>query len=298
MTALWDEPLSAHTTFRIGGPADAFVMPAGPGDLAALLRLLADADVPAAVVGGGANLLAGDLGFRGTVVCTGRLRELRPRDDGTLFAGAGLPVVDLVRAALDRGLSGLEFAAGLPGSVGGAAYMNARCYDREMADALVEVEYLDAAIGLMGTELVDRGEWEYKRTPFMPGGRLAGRVVTGARFRLEPGTRTIMASRMRDLEADRAAKGHFDHPCAGSLFKNDRRFGRPTGRILDELGFRGRRVGDAMVSPKHANIFVNAGRATASDMMRLIDEARDAARSAFGFELEPEVVFLGEFAEH
>ena len=104
-----------------------------------------------------------------------------------------------------------------------------------------------------------------------------------------------ISARMAELEADRAAKGHFEYPSAGSLFKNDRAFGRPTGKILDELGFRGTRIGDAMVSPKHANIFVNAGRASAADMAALIEAARDAARRAFGIELEPEVVRLGEF---
>ena len=142
---------------------------------------------------------------------------------------------------------------------------------------------------------IERSDWEYKRTPFMPGGARAGAVITGAALRLVPGDRDAIAARMAELEADRRAKGHFDLPSAGSMFKNDRRFGRPTGRILDELGFRGRRVGDAMVSPRHANIFVNAGRASAADMRALIEEAREAAREAFGFELEPEVAFLGAF---
>jgi UDP-N-acetylmuramate dehydrogenase len=210
-------------------------------------------------------------------------------------AGAGLPVTELLARLLELGLSGLEFAAGLPGSVGGAVYMNARCYDREMADVLDAVFYLDPEDCKPGHLYMHRHDWAYKQTPFMPGGALAGAVITGACFVLQPGNKVLMAARMEELEADRRKKGHFDYPCAGSLFKNDRRFGRPTGQILDELGFRGRRIGDAMVSEKHANIFVNAGRATAQEMLALVNEAQAAARAAFGMELEPEVVRLGDF---
>jgi UDP-N-acetylmuramate dehydrogenase len=213
----------------------------------------------------------------------------------TVRAGAGLPVTELLARLLQLGLSGLEFTAGLPGSVGGAVYMNARCYDHEMADVLATVFYLDPAERHCRQLDIVRQDWAYKQTPFMPGGALAGAVITGASFRLLHGDKVLMAARMAELEADRQKKGHFDYPCAGSLFKNDRRFGRPTGQILDELGFRGRRIGDALVSEKHANIFVNAGRATAKDMLALVCEAQAAARAAFGIELEPEVVRLGEF---
>lgn len=291
----YDEPMAAHTSFRIGGPADALVRPRTIRAAAALLAAARDEEVQVAAIGGGANLLVADAGVRGVVLSTELLRGVGLGDDGSLYAEAGLPVVDLVRLAIRAGRAGLEFAAGLPGSVGGAVYMNARCYDREFADALVEIGYLDPGSLEPATATVDRGAWAYKRTPFMPGGALAGALVTSARFGLTPGDRVALEARAAELEADRAAKGHFDYPCAGSVFKNDRSFGRPTGKILDELGFRGRRVGDAMVSPKHANIFVNAGSATATDMRALIARAIDEARAAFGIELEPEVVTLGDF---
>lgn len=321
--------MAGHTTFRIGGPADAFALPRSPEALAALLEAAREGGFPAYLIGGGANLLVADAGVRGLVVSTaglGGIRELGPGELGAaglpgaaldaeppasdrggerrLYAGAGVPVAELVEKAAELGLGGLEFAAGLPGSVGGAVYMNARCYEREFADALAYVDYLPAGGGLAsaggGAALparlfVERGDWAYKRTPFMPGGSSAGAAVLGATFSLRPADPAALRARMAELEADRRAKGHFDYPSAGSLFKNNRAFGRPTGKILDELGFRGLRVGDAMVSPKHANIFVNAGRATAADMMTLIRRAQGAAREAFGYELEPEVVALGEF---
>ncbi|HPE90029.1 MAG TPA: UDP-N-acetylmuramate dehydrogenase [Spirochaetia bacterium] len=291
----YDEPMARHTSFRIGGPADALVRPRTAEAAAALLAAARDDGVPVAAIGGGANLLVADSGVRGIVLSTELLRGLDRGDDGSLYAEAGLPVVELVRVAIGAGLAGLEFAAGLPGSVGGAVYMNARCYDREFADALVGIAYLDPLTLGPATAAVDRSAWAYKRTPFMPGGALAGALILGARFGLAAGDRAALEARAAELEADRATKGHFDYPCAGSVFKNDRSFGRPTGRILDELGFRGRRVGDAMVSPKHANIFVNAGRASAADMRALIAMAIAEAKAAFGVELEPEVVMLGDF---
>lgn len=297
---LYDEAMSSHTTFRIGGPADAFVRPRTPGSFSKLLSAAAAEGIPVALVGGGANLLVADSGVRGIVVSTAFLRSVSFQPEGFTYVGAGLPVVDLVGEALRRGLSGLEFAAGLPGSIGGAVFMNARCYDNEFADIIETIEYLlpgtpAAGDGTQCTTGIDRTDWAYKRTPFMPGGQFEGALIVGASLRLSPGDPVRIASRMRELETDRAAKGHFDYPSAGSLFRNNRAFGRPVGKLLDELGFRGRRVGDAMVNPKHANIFVNAGNATASDMMRLIDEARAAVMDAFGFELVPEVVLLGDF---
>lgn len=291
----YDEPMACHTTFRIGGPADAFVQPRNAAAFFALLRAARDAGVPVAIIGGGANLLVADRGVRGIVASTEALRDTRLSDGGELYAGAGVPVVELVRMAMQNSRSGLEFAAGLPGSVGGAVYMNARCYEREFADVLVRVDYLESAEFQQASTMIDREAWAYKHTPFMTGGALAGAVVTGATFSLCAGDSAGIAARMAELEADRTAKGHFDFPSAGSLFKNNRAFGKPTGKILDDLGFRNRRIGDAMVSPKHANIFINAGRATAKDMVALITEAQAAAQKAFGVELEPEVVRLGEF---
>jgi len=294
----FDEPMASHTTFRIGGPADAFARPRSVEALAALVTTARKLDLPLTVVGGGANLLVADHGVRGIVMATELLRCTDLLDDGSLYAEAGLPVTALVGEAAGRGLAGLEFAAGLPGSVGGAVFMNARCYDKEFADVLRRVDFVRQDRGgswTVESTVPDRATWAYKHTPFMPGGALEGAIIVGATFGLVQGAAAAIRARMAELEADRRAKGHFDHPSAGSMFKNDRAFGRPSGKLLDELHFRGRRIGDAMVSPKHANIFVNAGHATAADMMALIVEAQREARMAFGIELEPEVVFLGEF---
>jgi UDP-N-acetylmuramate dehydrogenase len=296
----WNEPMSAHTTFCIGGPADAFVRPLDAASASALLAAAREEGIDAFVLGGGANILVGDRGIRGIVVDSGSLRAARieGEDSGgaTLIAGAGLAMDDLCLEALAKGLGGLEDFWGMPGSVGGAVYMNARCYEREMSQVLSWVS------STQGIERRSVGAgapgWSYKRSPYQRGGAAAGELILEAAFRLtrlDDAGAARTAAAMRARRADREAKGHYRLPSAGSVFKNDRSLGAPTGRLLDGLGLRGRAIGGAMVSPWHANIFVNSGGATAADMRSLIDLARDEARRALGAELEPEILFVGEF---
>lgn len=348
--------MSRHTSFRIGGPAEAFV---APRDRESLLRLLGAAraeGIPVFVLGGGANILVGDRGIRGLVLDTGLLASVgieeeeegaenagacAPSAAGKAIAGvasgraaaageeggsprgvllaaeAGLSVDRLCEEAQRRGLAGLEDFYGLPGSVGGAVYMNARCYEVEMADRLAWVEAAKAGAGadqgadlgagsgggagagVAGTAVERRAlapaEWAYKRSPYQAGGPAAGALVLRAAFRLLPGDPAAIEAAMLARRADREAKGHYRLPSAGSVFKNDRAIGRPTGKLLDELGFRGRRVGGALVSEWHANIFVNSGGATAADMRALIESAQREVRARLGLEIEPEVVFVGDF---
>jgi len=290
----YSEAMSQHTTLKIGGPADALALPASVLELRQLLSLAQQEKLPCQILGGGANLLVRDRGIRGLVISTARLQRHIQLADDSLYAAAGLAADKLCIIAAEKSLSGLEFLSGLPGTVGGAVFMNARCYDQEMADVLMTVDYLAADNSHCDLLAIEHSDWAYKRTPFMPDGDLAGCIVLGARFRLAPGDKANILARMQELKLDRTRKGHFEYPSAGSLFKNNRAFGRPTGAILDELGFRGKRFGDAMVSPKHANIFVNAGAASATDMLTLIEEAQQAASKAFGYILEPEVIILGE----
>jgi UDP-N-acetylmuramate dehydrogenase len=204
----------------------------------------------------------------------------------------------------------------MPGSVGGAVYMNARCYEREMSQVLAWVESVDDS-GRASRRAVAAGPgpagpeapagWSYKRSPYQPGGAAgagaagaaaAGELILEAGFRLtrlDDAGAARAAATMRARRADREAKGHYRLPSAGSVFKNDRSLGSPTGKLLDGLGLRGRSIGGAMVSPWHANIFVNSGGATAADMLALIELAREEARKRLGAELEREVLMVGEF---
>jgi UDP-N-acetylmuramate dehydrogenase len=309
----WNEPMSLHTSFRIGGPAEILARPLDAHSALVLLAAARAEGLPLFVLGGGANILVGDEGIRGIVMDTSRLRSIRLEAPGglegapLLVAGAGLPMDELCLEALSRGLGGLEDFAGMPGSIGGAVFMNARCYEREMSQVLAWVDSaapadaasIDARGPVSRRPVVgSAGDWSYKLSPWQPGGVAAGELILGAAFRLAPlddAGAARVARVMRGRRADREAKGHYRLPSAGSVFKNDRSFGAPTGALLDRLGLRGRRIGGAMVSPWHANIFVNSGGATAADMRALLELARDEARARLGLELESEVLMVGEF---
>ena len=295
----WDESLARHTSYKIGGPAELFARPGDADSALALVAIARANGIPLFVLGGGANILVGDKGIRGIVMDTSGLRDVKA-EGRTLVAGAGMPMDELCLQALAAGLGGLEDFTGLPGSVGGAVYMNARCYEREMSQVLTWVLFASSGGGVERHHVragADQG-WSYKRSPWQPGGATAGGLILEAAFRVasadDEGVARI-ASVMRRRRADREAKGHYRLPSAGSVFKNDRAFGAPTGVILDRLGMRGRRIGDAMVAPWHANIFVNAGRATATDMRALIELAQSEARGKLGLELETEVLIVGDF---
>lgn len=285
------EPMREHTSYRIGGPADLFLAPVDLEDLAAALATLHAEGVPAFLLGGGTNLLVADRGIRGAVLDLTGIRGLAA-GDGTVAALCGTPMDDVAGFARERGLSGLEFAASLPGSVGGAVWMNARCYDREVSDALESVESLDAGLAPR-RRTVEPAAWGYKRSPFQS----ANEVIVRAVFRLSPGDPRAIGDEMRRHREDRVAKGHFLHPCAGSVFKNDRSFGKPTGRLIDELGLKGLAVGAAQVAPYHGNIIVNLGGATAADVRALIERVEREVADRLGLRLEREVVLAGDWAD-
>ena len=300
LPARLDEPMSEHSSFRIGGPADLYVLPADAAEAAEVLRVCVREGVPVLLLGGGTNILVSDRGVRGTVVDLSRLAGIRVQDS-LVTALAGTPVSDVSEEACTRGLSGLEFAYSLPGSVGGAVWMNARCYGGEISDVLEHVDYLQGddlqGDDLPGDNLQPRryeknaADWGYKKSPF----QVNRKVVLSASFRLRPGNPTEMRRKMRSYREDRERKGHFLHPCAGSIFKNNRAFGAPTGQLVDSLGLKGTRIGDAQIAPYHGNIFINTGNARASDMRTLIEKVEQEARARLGFELEREVILVGEW---
>jgi UDP-N-acetylmuramate dehydrogenase len=302
----FDEPMSAHTTFRVGGPADAWFRPTGPSAAARAAALAArcrEAGLPLFILGGGANLVVADRGIRGLVLDTGgfsgRTLSAAPAAGAgageaaraaVLRAEAGAAADELADWCAVRGLGGLDFLAGMPGTVGGAVWMNARCYGSDVASILVDVEAADAA-GVVRTLPYVAAEWGYKRSPFQAGGAF----ILAARFRLAPRDPAELAAAMAGHRADREAKGHFRLPSAGSAFKNDYSYGQPTGKIVDELGLRGFAVGGAQVAPWHGNIVVNAGGASAADVKALVDEVAALVLAARGLALEPEILFVGDW---
>ncbi len=330
-SARFDEPMANHTTFRVGGPADLFVRPASEESLAALVNFLFAQDVPVSLIGGGSNLLVADRGIRGAVISlealssiytekgedagsdAGRNVEMAnpgaPRNTSVespaiVTAGSGASMKALTEWCATRGLSGLERFAGLPGSVGGAAFMNARCYDRSVSDVFFggRVLYFDRSGYTLLKVPFRESEWDYKRSPFQErvsadsvGLSPGDWVISAVSFALRPGERGAIEREMAGYIADREAKGHFRFPSAGSMFKNNRAFGKPSGVIIDETGLKGFRIGDAQVAPWHGNIVINAGNASAADLRRLVEEVRRRVLERTGFSLESEVILAGDW---
>lgn len=287
-----DEPLAAHTTFRVGGPADLFARPANANDVAVLLAWANEHAVPWFTLGGGSNILVSDRGVRGLVIDTTSLSGVGV--EGTMLtAGAGEAISDVAAFAADHGLAGLDFIYAMPGSTGGAVWMNARCYGGEIFDVLAGVDLVETD-GSATSYTPRAEEFGYKRSPFMS--RAA--VMTSVSFRLRPGEPGQLWPAMRAHEEDRRSKGHFAAPCAGSVFKNNRAFGEPSGAIIDSLGLRGYAIGGAKVSDLHANIVVNTGEATASEIRAVIEHVRREVSSRRGLDLEREVLYVGDWGEY
>ena len=282
--------MAPHTTFRTGGPAEYFFRPADHEDLRSMIQFCVSTATPWFVLGGGANILVSDRGIPGVVIDMSALGGIRAQ--GTrLFVEAGTPVSQVSAFAADAGLAGFEFIYSMPGSFGGAVWMNARCYDAEIGDVLREVHYLDES-GSPMSMIPQREEFRYKDTPFMKNRY----TILSAVLELQPTAESAkLWAKMRGYEADRRSKGHFMAPCAGSIFKNDRNFGAPTGRIIDRLGLRGTKLGGAQISPLHANIILNTGDARSSDIRDLIVDIQKRVEAAFGFRLEPEVLLVGDW---
>jgi UDP-N-acetylmuramate dehydrogenase len=287
--------MSRHTSFRIGGPADLYLTPENAEQAARAYKLLNNRNIPAFILGAGANILVSDLGIRGAVIDTGGLQGcswLRSEGPTLLVAGAGTAMSEVSALALEEGLSGLEFIYAMPGSVGGSVWMNARCYGRSLSEVLRRVEYAEPS-GQIVTAETQPEQFAYKHSPFQS----ARCLILSAAFALAPGQPEIMRERMESIEEDRKHKGHFHHPCAGSIFKNDRAFEAPTGKLIDALGLKGRCIGGACVSQLHGNIIVNRGDATADDVHQLIRLLETEVRRAYGFRLEREILLVGQWQE-
>jgi UDP-N-acetylmuramate dehydrogenase len=292
----YDEPMDIHTTFKVGGPADCWVRPSIKGFesfIASLLCRAGEDGIPVFILGGGANIVVSDKGIRGIVLDTGAWKGEYEKD-GKLFFRSGTSMDEAADYAASCGLCGLEFLAGMPGTLGGAVYMNARCYNCEISDVLAQAQIFDFSVMGGGiTKSVKRNEMDfaYKTSPFQGKENL----ILAASFNLEHGNIHEIKEKMAGYRKDRHDKGHYLFPCAGSAFKNNHDFGRPTGQIIDELGLKGFAVGGAQIAPYHGNIIINKDGATAADIRALADEVSKMVEERDGFILEPEILFIGEW---
>ncbi|HWP67120.1 MAG TPA: UDP-N-acetylmuramate dehydrogenase [Candidatus Limnocylindria bacterium] len=282
-----DEPLARHTSFRIGGPADVLVEPGSPGELAGVARITAEAGLPLTVLGAGSNLLVADGGIRGVVVKLGAGFRRAAWTERGVTAGAAMQIGKLARAAVTRGLSGLEFAEGIPGTVGGALFMNAGAYGGEVGAKVAAVEGVTAD-GRLETLAGETLAFCYRRAGLPP-----GFLVTAVTFRLEPAAPELIARRLAELREHRLASQPQGTANAGSIFKNPP--GATAGRLIEAAGLKGRRVGGARISERHANVIVNDGGARASDVQALMAEAQRAVWERNGVWLEPEIRLVGSW---
>jgi UDP-N-acetylmuramate dehydrogenase len=287
-------PLAPYTSFRIGGPARFFMQPRSIEQFGDTIAWALKRSIPFFVLGGGANVLVHERGFDGLIIHTGKLQRI-DISGTTLQAECGVHVDALVDAALDQGLAGLEFAAGLPGTVGGALFMNARAYEGEFSKVVASVRALKVRGRKIGEDRLLRDElaFSYKHSLIQRGGL----YVYSARFELEAGERDGIAARIADIRSRRLEAGQFFFPNAGCIFKNRYDIGKSTGRIIDELGLKGTRIGDAEVYQKHANFIVNRGAATADDVYRLIRLIEAAVARRLGLRIEREIRLIGPWCE-
>jgi UDP-N-acetylenolpyruvoylglucosamine reductase len=281
-----DEPMARHTTLRVGGPADVFVEPATEADLAAILKFCGRHAVPCFILGRGSNLLVRDGGFRGVVLRLSQPEFSRIRVDGTrLGCGAGARLKQVAVEARRNGLAGLEFLEGIPGCVGGALRMNAGAMGGATFDAVVSVRVMD--FGGAVRELAPAG----MAVAYRGCASLKQLVALGAVFQCAADAVEAIAGRMQAFSQKRWSSQPAA-PSAGCLFKNPPTI--PAGRLIDELGLKGLRVGGARVSLEHGNFLVNDGEATAADVLELIRRLQAQARAERGIELHPEVEIIGE----
>lgn len=285
---LTEEPLNQHTTFRVGGPADYFVMPNRIEEVKAVVNLCQEANMPYYVLGNGSNLLVSDKGYRGVIIQIYKeMNEIQVVGD-CIQAQAGALLSKIGSVALEAGLAGFEFAAGIPGTVGGAVVMNAGAYGGEMKDILASVTVLtsDGEIIKLTNEELELG---YRTSIILK----KAYIVLEAVYQLKPGDKEAIRAKMDELKVQRVTKQPLEYPSAGSTFKRPE--GYFAGKLIQDAGLRGFQVGGAQVSEKHCGFVINKDHATAADIVALMNQVSEKVMQEFGVTLEPEVKRLGEF---
>ena len=281
------EPMSGHTTFKIGGPADWMALPSSAVETASVLRMAVEFSVPVTVIGNGSNLLVRDKGIRGVVLKIGEPMASLRCEGEHVIAGAGALLADVSKFAAASGLTGLEFAVGIPGSIGGAVFMNAGAYDGEISSVVDQVTAV-CPNGSVSNYSAAEMEFGYRHSVFQENHC----IICEVQLRLRAGAREEIETVMQDLTHRRESKQPLEWPSAGSTFRRPQGFF--AGTLIEQAGCKGLCCGDAQVSEKHAGFIINAGKASASDVQELIRRVRERVKASSGVELWPEVIILGE----
>ena len=285
---LVDEPMKRHTTFRIGGPADFFLLPSTVDEVRGILEICREEELPYFILGNGSNLLVSDKGYRGVIIQLYRNFSNISVEGNEICASSGALLSQIAAAARNASLTGFEFAGGIPGTLGGAVFMNAGAYGGELKDVLKEAVVMTEQ-GEILTLTVEKLDMGYRTSRI----KKAGYLVLEARLVLEQGDMDKIRDITKDLTEKRVSKQPLEYPSAGSTFKRPE--GYFAGKLIMDAGLRGYQVGDAQVSEKHCGFVINKGNATAADVLTLIENVREKVQEQFGVTLEPEVKFLGEF---
>lgn len=297
-----NQPLAQKSTFKVGGNARLFISPQSIQQFQDTLSAVLSAEIPYFVSGGASNLVYPDGIYEGAIISTQDIKEIFFESDNIQSDGqvlvtcqCGLPMAAFVDFCTKKNLSGAEQFAGLPGTVGGAVYMNARCFDRSISDIFYSADILEFQNSKAKTIEVpyNATDWDYKKSPFQ--NRRPLHYITQVTFHLTPAgaqTHDRIAAECKKYITERVDKGHFKYPSAGSVFKNNHNFGAPSGKLIDECGLKGLKIGGAQIAPFHGNFIINTGGATADDIHRLVIKAQEAVKQKFGFELEPEIIFV------
>lgn len=280
------EPMSKHTSFKIGGNADVYIKVNNLSKLSTILKECQASDVDYMILGNGSNLLVSDDGIRGVVIrLDGDFRKITLLDDTTIFCGAGATLAYLCKFALNCGLSGLEFAWGIPGTVGGAVFMNAGAYDGEMKDVVHSVSHISPS-GEIGRTEKENLNFGYRTSVY----RSNNMIITGVTLKLKKGNPDEIRTKMDDYMSRRSTKQPLEYPSAGSVFKRPE--GNFAGALIEQCGLKGKTCGGAQVSEKHAGFIINKSNATAKDVRDLIGEIQKTVSDKTGYSLECELIIL------
>lgn len=282
--------MSEHTTMKCGGNAILFVAPKTFLEMTQVVEFFNKNQVEFFVLGGGSNLVVSDKGFSRPVISTEKLNHIEYLQ-GKLICQSGVLMDTVADFCAKNCLSGMEMFSGLPGTCGGGVYMNARCYEKNISDVLCQVTYLDLLDCKVKVYEMQSSDWEYKKSPFQTNKWIVLEVV----YKVEKlSDNSKIVEKNNFYVEDRRQKGHFKFPSAGSVFKNNRSFGKPSGKLIDEAGLKGFTIGGAQIAPWHGNFIINCGNAKSDDILALVNKAKETVKEKFGFELECEILFAGD----
>lgn len=304
-----NEPIANKTTFKIGGKVSLFIAPENYNSFQKVISILVSHNIKFFILGGGSNVVFPDEDFNSPVISTQAFNDVDffepedlPFDFGKITLDkdkvlvtcfSGTPISNFVNFCTENNLSGAEEFAGLPGTVGGAAYMNARCFNKSISDILFSVSYMDYSTQNVSLHQlkVNQNQWDYKKSPFQNNPYF----ITTVTFLLTQKTdeqHQEISDLSRHYIVERISKGHFKYPSAGSVFKNNHTFNKPSGQIIDEANLKGYKIGGAQIAPFHGNFIINVDHAKSQDVRELVEYIQEIVYKKFSFKLEPEIIFV------